>query len=440
MEVVDSVIGVEDGSICYIGRDVYSIDGTVTIGEPPDLSKNCLVLTLDSGVYASWSEKGYSVAWLSQYVGLRHGNSLYEIYIRFFDGYISDSGMLEMVLKGLIFSQKSLFFLEISNIFCMFTVENYKVKIIDNYVFNEPFSVYSCGTFLRRLNYEAVSKGYSICHTSFYLTNNSIWWNYIGKNCYSIDDFFEGVVNFKGINLEGIYRLLSNTVYSGSISGDSGLTADMLVRGMMDSSKSLKLRVFNGRLMSNNFFFKDYSSCKGLGFKGNRNYAIVFDCEGQSSGILNDGCRELGGIIFSYKNGIMLSEYTFITDSVMLENTLIKMIDTYKSLSGDYVLSRGIDAYVFGKSDITMLNSSIERFSKRGRRILGSVLRYVDSSSLIKKYLGDDFNKRGTLANIAGYFGVFCVKPKHNALSDARTLFNILASIRYKDYLLKGGK
>ena len=40
-----------------------------------------------------------------------------------------------------------------------------------------------------------------------------------------------------------------------------------------------------------------------------------------------------------------------------------------------------------------------------------------------------------TLQNIARHFNVMAVRPKHNALSDARTLFNILSAIKRRENL-----
>ena len=80
--------------------------------------------------------------------------------------------------------------------------------------------------------------------------------------------------------------------------------------------------------------------------------------------------------------------YTFIADSLILEDTLCRVVDAYKSITGSVIPKRGIDVYVFGKSDVIMINNTFEKFSRKGRNYLKNRFNFIDSMCTIHNYLG----------------------------------------------------
>lgn len=403
--------------ICYMDSGYYSLDGVIHRGRPPDALSNYFILTMDKSTYGYCIKNGIKVSWLSTYLGFRSSSTLYNMYIRYFNNGCADDVLLSYLLRGCVFPSNIVHCFIINNSFCWFTVENSKVNILGQRVFSQPQSICSCGDFIRRLNYDIVSLGYNIVDMKFY-TWGETYWKLMIRNIKQLEDIIWQVKNLNGLDFRTICSHLSNK------SEVSVYDAETLVAGL----GNMKLRHDkNGYLQLPHFFYKDYSDCKWLDkSNGKYEYGLIIDCEGMASGVLNDGCRELGGILYATKGDIMISEYTFIADERLLEETLNRVIEMYKGYSS--INRRGINTYVFGKSDMIMLNSSIDRFKTKGR--IKSCLRFIDSMNLIREYLGDDFNMKGSLSNIAKYFGVSSIKPKHNALCDARTLFNILSHIR----------
>lgn len=146
---------------------------------------------------------------------------------------------------------------------------------------------------------------------------------------------------------------------------------------------------------------------------------LVIDCEGypqeQSS-----GARQVGGLICSLSNS---GRYISVIEDFMLDGALVneglsRVYAMMKSYSGH----RYFKAYTFGSQDAIMLRNTFKS------KVLLNRLEFVDIRAL-----GGSLSV-GKQNEVAERYNVKVHTPKHNALNDARTLFNILAV-----YLYNGG-
>lgn len=354
------------------------------------------------------------------------------MYSYLFEGEVTDEAMVMHILRGMVFDSDYSYCVLFENTVCWFRVQDYEVRKLGTMYFNEPLSRYSCGRFIKRLRYKLVASGCNLNKISYLVWDKMplLFRDYIFEYKRLID-FFGHVQGLSGKSCYEVIKLLGK-----KYSPDVEVTADSFVDSLADSSKSLELRDRNGTLRCRRIFFKDYSICVGNETKNkNCKYGIILDCEGvlDSDGSLQNGCREIGGIIFCNNNGILTSEYTFVADELVLEDTLCRVIDVYKSITDSVIPKGGIEVYVFGKSDITMMKNTISKFSRKGQSYLKNRFMFVDSSRIIRSFLNTSGivieNRRKSLSNIATQLGVRMIKPRHNALSDARTLFNVLAYI-----------
>lgn len=267
-------------------------------------------------------------------------------------------------------------------------------------------SVFSCMKYIKRLNFIAVTMGYGL--PRFYSWHENL--SYLLDEYVDFGSMISLCLGYDKCSLMDACIMLGNNL----------TMRDTL--GFIDLLRCSKLNCTvggTGYLRVSGYVYKDYSDCTGhISGRGWR-YALVVDCEGKPSGVLTDGCRQLGGVLYAVRDSLMIPLHKFIVNDGIIEDTLSGVHKMYTQAGGFGVC----DVYVFGKSDIVMLESSISnRLFKR--------FNFIDCTFEVKGKLSDDFVGKATLSNIARYLGVFVARPRHNALADARTLFNILSRIR----------
>jgi hypothetical protein len=115
-----------------------------------------------------------------------------------------------------------------------------------------------------------------------------------------------------------------------------------------------------------------------------------------------------------------------------LKSTLNQIYKDYAEIIGRYIPAKGIPTYVYGGSDKGYLLKSLEgKSNKSARREMEKTLNFKNVQDYIWNYMAE--NNITTVSNkqkdIATALNVVKHEPVHNALSDCKTLFNILAKI-----------
>lgn len=355
---------------------------------------------------------------LSNKLGVSSDLGLYEIFSYFFEGKCeTDESMIEILENAFFNNSPYCFCLKICSSFCWFTVGENRLDIKGKLIFSEPLGTYTVGKFIKRLRCSIAKSGINLNKVIFLVWDLS---DLIGFEGYllkydTLSEFFNRIKGCKGLSKKNILRLLSkerNKVINCS--------AEDMVKGLNDSFSILGLYEKDGVLYSNNVFYKDYSTCTSSLIDYNKcSFGIVLDTEGVKGkdGALSNGVGTLGGIIFCRYNDLLLNIATFHCDSKLVIETIEQTVKRIRELTGDS--RKPIDVLVFGKSDLKMLQVSLPLK-------LFKQLTFVDVKPVIYK----SYNLNGTNQGaIAEELGVALVKPKHNPLSDAKTLFNILAKL-----------
>lgn len=391
----------------------------------PNLT-NEFVLTQSDEVIALCNEMGVQVNSLSSYLNLSQSLGIYEIFSYFFEGKLtSDFDMLSIIFKGLLLDSDYCFCFKLNATFCWFKVTSDKIVKLGKMQFSESMSKHTVGRFFKRLRFEIAKSGVALNKVKYLCWNRDDLDNefsrYITK-CDYLEDFFSKIDGLKGLSCANVFKLLSKKIHL-----QLNLTADLFVSGLMDSFQTLGIYEKDGILYSLNTYYKDYSSCvSSIIDWTNCTYGLIIDCEGKlgQDGSLNNGCRELGGLIFCKYKNVLLNLDTFSCDELLIEDTLLQVCENFKSIAG---FSRNIKVLMFGKSDSSMLVASINnQCSKSARRNLLNRFEFVDCRKFIAKFVS---NGDAKLDVIATGLDVLPVYPKHNPTNDARTLFNILAKI-----------
>lgn len=226
-------------------------------------------------------------------------------------------------------------------------------------------------------------------------------------------------------------------IFSDRIREDYYLAAYKLCSVLSDISIDVGLSIQSGSLVTSRLLKKDFSSDilapdYSLPFR----YGIVLDCEGTSSG----GCSEVGGIIFGYNKhkGVFVKLETFYFKRIEFSTGMQDIIDRFSEVTGRYI-GGSIPVLTYGKTDEVMIsNELMESVPRSMRKRIKKLLNFIDAQDFITSYLETSSDSEGLenrkLATVAAHLGVKIVSPKHNALSDAKTLFNVLA------YICFGGK
>lgn len=415
MIYIDTIEGGKTPSFLYF-RDKNDFGYNI-----PKVLKEELVLTTSKSVYKFYKSKGIDVRYLSSFLGINDNLGLYEVYSYYFDGKsLSDFDMIKNIFYGLIFQSKWCFCLKIGLTFCWFTVESNKLKVLGKLQYSERISKYSLGKFIKRLRNNIAESEINLNFVKYLMWNeddlNNGFENYF-LQCDFLEDFFSKIEGLKGASCLNVMRLLSKDTqlrYS--------MNAETFVNCLNDSFSVLGIVEKDGIIYSSKVFYKDYSSCiSSIVDYSKCSYGIIIDTEGVSGkdGSLKNGVSKLGGLIYCRYENILLNIETFSCDRLLLNETMQRVIENFRSISRVY--NKPINVLVFGNSDSIMLSNSLNK------KILKS-LKFIDCRKFIFTFINEeDINK--SLGGIAKYFSVMTLYPKHNPLCDAKTLFNILAKI-----------
>ena len=407
----------------------------------PELNRdNTLIITTSKSVYNKYKTNGFEVVSLSAYLGVSTRDriyTLYQVFDFFFSGDVSSKEqMLKIIFSAFIDESKSWSYcVVVEDTVCWFRVIDGCLRRLGSMSVTDPASSLSVGEFVKKLRYNLVISGVGLNKLTFLTYGQSMLSEYypVYKNLKGI---FYSIEGLKGLTLNEIYWQLSSNISVNK----TKITALDLVDALSDSYKALGLS-FNGSHISCRYrYYKDYSDCRYKGISArNCEYFFIVDCEGVTGGdgSLQAGCRQVGVILCARCGDILMSVYRFLGDAPLISEVLSGVPDVYRDITDRPISSKGIKVYTYGISDKVMLESQIAQSDKKIRKKLSGVFNFIDVKPSISVAL-DKTNMTGkrTLQNIARHFGAYVIRPKHNALADARTLFNILAVLEKGEHIL----
>lgn len=389
------------------------------------------MLTTSRKRYKECRAEGYNIDSFASYLGISTNiESLYTIFNYFFKcDEIDDITMIFVLFEAFIVEKSNqAYCVWVDNTVCWFTIDGGIVKK-GTLTIKEPITRFSTGEFFRTLRYRIVNSDISLNNVHHLSYGAPFALDYITKYT-DLKLMFNSVVGLAGLSLPSIIERLKKRIYLTPPS----VTADSLVDALGDSFESLGIKEERNRLFIRNQYYKDYTLCNYDSLLGYRNseYGFIIDCEGVtgSDGALQNGCRQVGIIIYIEYNGRYGMVDKFILDGELLTESLIELPNRFKQLSGRQIPKGGIPTYIYGASDRVMLESQISHADKKTSRQLKGKFKFIDVKHEISHYMDEHgMTAKRTTQNIARYLGVCALRPKHNALADAKTLFNILSEI-----------
>ena len=397
-----------------------------------DLINSDLVVVQSAELYDYYTKLGARVKRLSDVLGLVTDMGLYEIFSFYFEGKVKDDiDMLELIFSGLLNNSDYCFCLKIGVTFCWFEVRKDRIVKLGTLQFGEKPSKYTVGRFIKRLKYQIAKSGVNLNKIRFLTWNkddiSEEFSTYI-TNYINLESFFGNIDGLKGLTCTNVVKLLSKDIQL-----RFNVTAETLVDALQVNFRTLGIYEKDGVLYSRNAYLKDYSICVSSILEPEKcTYGIIIDCEGKlgEDGSLQNGCRELGGLIYCKYDNILLNIDTFVCDEKLIEDTLERVFENYKDLTNQMT---NINVLVYGYSDVIMLQSSLEQIGgKKFRKKVLNRVNIVDCQPFFNNYIekkGLEIQKNPKLTKLATELKVSPVYPKHMPLNDARTLFNILAKI-----------
>ena len=397
-----------------------------------DLINSDLVVVQSAELYDYYTKLGARVKRLSDVLGLVTDMGLYEIFSFYFEGKVKDDiDMLELIFSGLLNNSDYCFCLKIGVTFCWFEVRKDRIVKLGTLQFGEKPSKYTVGRFIKRLKYQIAKSGVNLNKIRFLTWNkddiSEEFSTYI-TNYINLESFFGNIDGLKGLTCTNVVKLLSKDIQL-----RFNVTAETLVDALQVNFRTLGIYEKDGVLYSRNAYLKDYSICVSSILEPEKcTYGIIIDCEGKlgEDGSLQNGCRELGGLIYCKYDNILLNIDTFVCDEKLIEATLERVFENYKDLTNQMT---NINVLVYGYSDVIMLQSSLEQIGgKKFRKKVLNRVNIVDCQPFFNDYIekkGLEIQKNPKLTKLATELKVSPVYPKHMPLNDARTLFNILAKI-----------
>ena len=397
-----------------------------------DLINSDLVVVQSAELYDYYTKLGARVKRLSVLLGLVTDMGLYEIFSFYFEGKVKDDiDMLELIFSGLLNNSDYCFCLKIGVTFCWFEVRKDRIVKLGTLQFGEKPSKYTVGRFIKRLKYQIAKSGVNLNKIRFLTWNkddiSEEFSTYI-TNYINLESFFGNIDGLKGLTCTNVVKLLSKDIQL-----RFNVTAETLVDALQVNFRTLGIYEKDGVLYSRNAYLKDYSICVSSILEPEKcTYGIIIDCEGKlgEDGSLQNGCRELGGLIYCKYDNILLNIDTFVCDEKLIEATLERVFENYKDLTNQMT---NINVLVYGYSDVIMLQSSLEQIGgKKFRKKVLNRVNIVDCQPFFNDYIekkGLEIQKNPKLTKLATELKVSPVYPKHMPLNDARTLFNILAKI-----------
>lgn len=411
---------------------------SIGYGEPDFDLTDYTVLTTSKRVYSHYKDSGISVESFSAYLGITCPGvilTLYQIYDFYFEGYISNNKeMLSFVFRAFIDVRPWGYCVAVADSFCWFKVTVNGIHKLGLISMDEPISNISVGSFIKRLRYSLVSTDVSLKALSFLSYGKLILSDYCDKYV-DLRLIFSGVNGLSNESLLGVYNQLSDKI---SVT-KRHVSAEDLVSCLSDSSRALGASFENGDFRCRSHYYKDYSSCKFMNVQSRELcYFFVIDCEGVTGGdgSLQAGCRQLGIMLCAKYRELLIPLHSIVINSELIVDSLLNIPSMYRNITDHGIPAKGVPTCIYGVSDKVMIESVINSTEGRTKKKLSGLFNFYDVKSTITGVLDrEKMTGKRTLQNIARYFGVYALRPKHNALSDARTLFNILSIISRKEFL-----
>lgn len=343
----------------------------------------------------------------------------YEIFNHYFIGTqnLSNEELFNILDKAFV-QQCDLYCycVKIHNTFCWFTLTD-RLNILGKLQFSNAATLQSIGMFIKQLRYNIVkSSKVRLDHVKFLVWDAKVdlknFENYI-IHYDNLQDFFNKIQGCNNLSYKAIIQLLQKEEYT-------SYNAETFVKCLKDNYSELGLYEQDGILYSTTLkYHKDYVGLHSpiLNPK-DCSYGIILDTEGDGPSA-EHGVRELGGIIYC-RNGTRLTILdTFYSDIHLLEDVLKQAIQVIKALQPGH-----IRIITYGSLDKVMLYHSISNktFKQLSFHDIAPALALV-------------YNKNEGIkqSKLAEKLGVLVHRPKHSALADAKTLYNIL-TVYNKDF------
>lgn len=354
---------------------------------------------------------------------------LYEIYDTYFEGKINnDEDMISNIVEGLLKEKGWCYIVKIGKTFGWFKVLNNKVVSLGEIQFSEVVSRYTIGRFVKRLRYRIVESDMNVSKVKFFVWDDSDITPYIEayyENPNQMKSSLNKINGLLNLDRQAIFLRLSNTlrlVHYTAKDFIESLAVNELVEGVDEA----------GDLLFVDTFYKDYSLCKvekGVN-KGITKYSLIIDCEGikNSDGSLTNGFSEVGVLLFGHTADGLIVVDNMTTDDKLLNDSFIQFFDDYRAELGYHDI---INVYTFGRSDEKMISVGLKYTIKKRLKFIdiqGNIVKYLDSNNIC-------IDKSRVLTNIAESLGVKAIYPKHTAINDARTLFNVVSELCLKGAL-----
>jgi len=208
------------------------------------------------------------------------------------------------------------------------------------------------------------------------------------------------------------------------------ISREVTSTGLLSLCKQTRVILSNdaGVLTVRPSYTKDFSMCYSP-VPRSATYGVIIDCEGKlgGDGSLSNGCREVGGVVYARSGRMLVCLDRFSCEEPLLGATLARMLD---NLRGFGFTGRTLDIMMFGVSDKKMLTASLDKCTRYERSQFNKLFYYIDCRQFVERHASRVVG-RCTLSNLARSLGVSVLVPKHKAINDARTLFNVLAMILF---------
>lgn len=398
-----------------------------------------VVLTTNTDIYEFYIQNNKEVHYLDEYLGIDSKSNLhmtlFEIFNHYFDGTVAtDIELIDFIYKGLIKIPKvkyKIYCLGVYATFSIFTELKHTIVDIGQIQFSYKYTHFYVGKFFNKINYIIAKEGYNIKDINYiFWDENSLqrlWMPYI-SNVEFLCDYFKGM---SGINCTTMYEVMQylkpndTTVLK--------LNSTNLLDVLRANKTDLKLDFNEAKIIGADTYYKDYTTKLNNVIVGkNTEIGIILDMEGNTSGILQDGCSEMGGIIYLRNDTNLYIIDSFYCEYALLIDTLKITIEKVKSIQKG--LFSKVKILTYGTSDSKMFWSSISNLgNKSDRRYFENNIVLVDCYPFIDNYITENFDidivGKHTLHNIANVLYVKTHSPLHNPINDAKTLFNVLCKI-----------
>lgn len=373
------------------------------------------IITQSKYIEDLYRDKGVQVYRLSSLLDLQDVYGLYEVYSHFFEGKVeSDFDLIRVVLDGLVNSSSTCYCFKLYSSVCLFTYSTKGIQIVDSIQFSEVLSKYTVGRFMKRLRYMIANAGFNLNSVKYLCWDNDFsdfedYLIYVTR----LKEVFSNVSIFRDMTPKSVIQLLTGNIVS-------QLSATNFISILGSHKTELGLTFDGVNIFIRADYKADYTRYTNILESGR--VFIILDTEGVrgADGKLQNGASSFGGLICRYDGTDLCILDEFSSERSMFNDTLIKLQKNLKSYSRNKIIT----VYTYGSQDEYLLNNS---------GIKPSVLApfvFSDIQPRLNNLMGITQGIR--LSKLADMCGVLLKVPQHNALNDAKTLYNIIYHLKDK--------